>query len=296
MRKKFLWLGTARLPFLILTPACIVLGLACVYSTQGEVNALHAALVLLGALAAHVSVNAFNEHHDFQSGLDALTQRTPFSGGSGVLPAHPELAGTTLTLALGSLGICVAVGLYFLGLRGVALLPLGALGLVLVLAYTHWLTRHPLLCLMAPGLGFGPLMILGTQMALTGHYSVVAAVASLVPFFLVNNLLLLNQFPDAAADRQVGRRHLLVTDGPKVSARWYAAFMALAYASLLLGVLFGALPPGALLGGLTAPIAWLTVRRVLTHAQDVAQLLPALRQNVLINLLTPVLMAIGIWL
>ena len=296
MQKNFLWLGPARLPFLILTPACIALGLACVHAARGQVNLLQATLVLLGALAAHVSVNAFNEHHDFHSGLDALTERTPFSGGSGVLPAHPELASTILVLALGSLGVCVAVGLYFLGLRGMALLPLGALGVVLVLAYTRWLTRHPLLCLMAPGLGFGPLMILGTQMALTGGYSVSAAVASLVPFFLVNNLLLLNQFPDAAADRQVGRRHLLVTAGPRVSARWYAAFMALAYVSLLLGVLSGALPLGALLGGLTAPLAWFTVRRVLTHADDVAQLLPALRQNVLINLLTPTLMAVGIWL
>ncbi len=296
MQKKFLWLGPVRLPFLVLTPACIALGLACVFFAQRDVNALQAALVLVGALAAHVSVNAFNEHHDFHSGLDALTERTPFSGGSGVLPMHPELAGVTLGLAVGSLGVCVAVGLYFVALRGEALLPLGAMGLVLVLAYTRWLTRHPLLCLMAPGLGFGPLMILGTQMALTGHYSLTAAVASLVPFFLVNNLLLLNQFPDAAADRQVGRRHLLVTAGPVASARWFAGFMVLAYVSLLLGVLLGALPPGALLGGLTAPLAWRTVRRVLTHAQDLRQLRPALRQNVIVTLLTPTLMAIGIWL
>lgn len=296
MRQQHLWLGPARLPFLVLTPACIVLGLACVHWTQGQVNLLQATLVLLGALAAHVSVNAFNEHHDFHSGLDALTQRTPFSGGSGVLPAHPELAGTTLVLALGALGICLAVGLYFVALRRTALLPLGLVGVALVLTYTRWLTRQPLLCLVAPGLGFGPLMILGTQVALTGHYSVTAVAASLVPFCLVNNLLLLNQFPDEAADRQVGRRHLLVTIGPKISARWYASFMALAYVSLLLGVLFKALPQGALLGGLTAPLAWFTVRRVLAHAQDVAQLLPALRQNVLINLLTPVLMAVGMWL
>ena len=39
-----------------------------------------------------------------------------------------------------------------------------------------------------------------------------------------------------------------------------------------------------------------TARRVLTHAQNLAQLLPALQQNVLINLLTPTLMAVGIWL
>ncbi|WP_114970859.1 prenyltransferase [Rhodoferax ferrireducens] len=294
MRKLIRWLGPARLPFLVLTPACIVLGVACVQWTQGRVNWPEALLVLLGAVAAHISVNAFNEYQDFHSGLDALTQRTPFSGGSGVLPAHPELARSTLAMAIVCLGISIGVGLYFVALRGAALLPLGMAGVALVLAYTQWITRHPLLCLFAPGLGFGPLMILGTHVALTGHYAASAAAASLVPFFLVNNLLLLNQFPDADADRRVGRRHILVTSGPAVAARWYGVLTVLAFASMPLGVLLGLLPAGALLGLLALVLAWPTARDVLAHALDVERLLPAMGRNVLINLLTPVLMAIGI--
>lgn len=293
MNKIFLWLGPARLPFLILTPACILLGVACVQSSHGQVNVLQALLVLLGAVAAHISVNAFNEYQDFRSGLDGLTQRTPFSGGSGVLPAHPELLGSTWLMAVSSLLISMAVGFYFVLLRGPALLPLGLGGVLLVLVYTQWLTHHPLLCLAAPGLGFGPLMILGTQVALTGEYSGTAWAASLVPFFLVNNLLLLNQFPDAEADRSVGRRHILVTSGPAVGARWYAAQTALAFASIPLGVLAGWLPPGALLGLLALVLAVPTTREVLTHAQNLPRLLPAMGRNVAINLLTPVLMALG---
>jgi 1,4-dihydroxy-2-naphthoate octaprenyltransferase len=277
----------------VLTPACIVLGVACVHWTHGHVNLLEALLVLVGAVAAHVSVNAFNEYQDFHSGLDALTQRTPFSGGSGVLPAHPELAGSTLAMAVGGLGISIGVGLYFVALRGAALLPLGVAGVALVLAYTQWITRHPLLCLVAPGLGFGPLMILGTHVALTGQYAGSAVAASLVPFFLVNNLLLLNQFPDTEADRRVGRRHILVTSGPAVAARWYVALTVLAFASLALGVLLGWLPAGALLGLLTLALAIPTAREVRAYALDVQRLLPAMGRNVLISLLTPALMAIG---
>jgi len=296
MYKSPLWLKTARLPFLVLTPACIGLAVACVQWTQGHVNLLQALLVLLGAMAAHVSVNAFNEYQDFRSGLDALTQRTPFSGGSGVLPQHPELAGSTLAMAVSSLCICMAVGVYFVTLRGPTLLPLGLAGVALVLVYTQWITRHPLLCLIAPGLGFGPLMIIGTQVALTGHYSASAAMASLVPFFLVNNLLLLNQFPDVDADRSVGRRHILITAGPATGARWYAVMTELAFASIPLGVVLGLLPTGALLGSLGLLIALPTAREVLTHAHDVQRLQPAMGRNVLINLLTPVLMAIGIFM
>ena len=296
MRKLSLSLGSARLPFLVLTPACIALGLACVYRTQGHINVLEAARVLLGALAAHVSVNAFNEYQDFQSGLDALTQRTPFSGGSGVLPAHPELAGATLVLAVGSLLLTMGIGVYFLVLRGMALLPLGVAGVALVLAYTKWITRQPLLCLVAPGLGFGPLMVLGTQVALTGQYTAMAAAASLVPFFLVNNLLLLNQFPDVEADRSVGRRHILVTSGAAVAARWYVAQMLLAFASIPLCVAAGFLPAGAMLGFLMLAVAVPTMRNVLAEALAVERLLPAMGRNVLINLATPVLMAVGMWL
>lgn len=296
MNRSLVWLGPARLPFLVLTPACILLGVACVQWSHGSVHWLQAALVLLGALAAHVSVNAFNEYQDFHSGLDALTQRTPFSGGSGALPAHPELAASTLAMAIICLCTTVGVGLYFVVLRGPALLPLGIAGVALVLAYTRWITRHPWLCLIAPGLGFGPLMVLGTQVALTGEYSATAAYASLAPFFLVNDLLLLNQFPDVQADRQVGRRHLLVTAGPVRSARYYVALMALAFLSLPLGVLAGKLPVGALLGLLPLALAVPTMRDVRAHAQQVQHLLPAMGRNVAINLLTPVLMAVGMLL
>ncbi|MCK4490168.1 MAG: prenyltransferase, partial [Anaerolineales bacterium] len=62
---KFL-LDPMRLPFLILTPACVVLGLAAAIWTSGQVNWLHFVLVLIGALSAHVSVNTFNEYFDFK--------------------------------------------------------------------------------------------------------------------------------------------------------------------------------------------------------------------------------------
>ena len=76
-------LGPMRLPFLILTPACVFLGVATAYRTNGSVDLFNVLLALLGALAAHISVNSFNEYSDFKSGLDEKTSRTPFSGGSG---------------------------------------------------------------------------------------------------------------------------------------------------------------------------------------------------------------------
>ena len=174
--------GPMRLPFLILTPACVVLGAAAAVWSGSEVNVFHLLFVFVGAVSAHISVNSLNEYHDFRSGLDFQTERTPFSGGSGTLPAWPEKAGVALIIGLISLGVVISIGIYFFYTRGVWLLPLGILGLLTILAYTPWITKNPLLCLIAPGLGFGTLMVMGTDFVLTGSYSWTSFVASLVPF------------------------------------------------------------------------------------------------------------------
>jgi len=243
-----------------------------------------------------VSVNAFNEYFDFRSGLDARTSRTPFSGGSGTLPARPELARGALVVAIAAAGVTAAVGLYFLRVRGPSLLPLGLLGLLVVVAYTPWLTRSPVLCLVAPGLGFGTLMVMGTHFALTGAYSWTSFIASCVPFFLVSDLLLLNQFPDVEADRSVGRRHLPIAAGRRASSLVYGAFLMLANVAVVVGVWLGYLPVACLIALLMLALAVPTAVGAYRHAEDVQRLTPLMGRNVIINILMPVLVSVGLFL
>lgn len=154
MNETWVWLGVVRGRFLLLTLSCVALGVALASRSQaGVMEVGDALLVLFGALAAHVAVNALNEWSDYRSGLDLRTRRTAFSGGSGTLVARPQLLGRTLMLGLGSLLACALIGLFFLLRKPQLLLslaPLGLTGLALVLLYTPWLTRHPWLCLFAP--------------------------------------------------------------------------------------------------------------------------------------------------
>ncbi len=288
-------LGPMRLPFLVLTPACLLVAIAMAYRAGGGVQPLHLVLVVIGGLAAHICVNSFNEYFDFKSGLDLITEPTPFSGGSKTLPTHPDQAPVALAVALSSLVVTVAVGGYFLAVRGLGLLPVGLCGVLLLVVYTVWFTRNPLGCLVAPGLGFGPLMVLGAHYALTGVYGWTALVASLVPFFLVNNLLLLNQFPDVEADRQVGRRHLPIAFGIAAGVRVYIAFLICAYLVIVVGWLTNLWPATALLGLATVAVAIPTVRDIMRHATTIPALIPALGKNVLIIIVTPLLFAVGIF-
>jgi 1,4-dihydroxy-2-naphthoate octaprenyltransferase len=287
-------LGPMRLPFLILTPACVALGFGTALWTQGYVAPFQVIMVLVGAISAHISVNAFNEYFDFKSGLDFHTQRTPFSGGSGTLPANPHMAKHALVIAIATFTVVVGIGFYFLIVRGPALLAIGTLGLFLLIFYTPWIVHHPYLCLVAPGLGFGPFMVIGTHVALTGSYSWTAFVASLIPFFLVSNLLLLNQFPDVEADRDVGRRHLPIVIGRRASSLLYVGFLVMAYLSLILGVYNQYLPQASLVGLATSILAVPVSIGSYRYAENVKKLIPSLGINVAINILTPVLVSIGL--
>ncbi|MCP3954288.1 MAG: prenyltransferase [Desulfobacterales bacterium] len=285
-----------RAPFLVLTPACVLLGIGTAVWQTDRVGFFTAVFAFIGAVAAHISVNAFNEYYDFKSGLDLNTERTPFSGGSGTLPENPDMVRTTLVTAWISFAVTATIGAVFILIRGNALLPLGLAGLLLVFGYTIWFTRHPVLCLVAPGLGFGPLMVMGTHFVLTGDYSWTAFIASLVPFFLVSDLLLLNQFPDVAADRSVGRKHLPITIGRKKSSYVYGLFLLLTYLSLAVGVLFHWLPGKALIGMLTIVLAVPAFIGAYRYHADMEKLLPYMGMNVVINLLTPVLVAVGVFI
>jgi len=287
-------IATSRPAFLILTPCCLSLALANAVAEQLPIVYPHVILVFIGAIAAHISANMFNEYLDFTSGLDFQTQRTPFSGGSGTLPIAPELANSVKIAAFGSLLLTVSIGFYFIWIGGWGLFPVGLAGIFLVYFYTDRITHWPLLCLIAPGLAFGPLMIGGAYYVLSGHYSVAVFCTSLMVFFLVNNLLLLNQFPDQEADKNAGRCHLPILIGRKKSAWVYVGFLVAAYALLFLSVYLAFLPIYSLLGLLSLSLAIPAARISLQYADDIERLKPALALNVAVTLSTPVLVAAGI--
>jgi 1,4-dihydroxy-2-naphthoate octaprenyltransferase len=285
-----------RLPFIILAPVCVSLGVSTAYASGVHLEWGIVAFITLGAISAHISVNSFNEYFDFKSGLDATTLRTPFSGGSGTLPANPTAAATALITALVSFVLCGLIGIYFVFFRGIGLLPLGLLGMLIIFLYTPWIVKRPLLCLFAPGAGFGPLMVLGTHFVITGKYDLSAFLASLIPFFLVSDLLLLNQFPDVDADKAIGRKNIPIVLGKRAAVTIYGLFLMASYLVIVGGAVTGPMPKGSLLGLLTFPLALASFRSAFRFSNDMQRLIPAMGQNVIINLATPTLISIGIFL
>lgn len=287
------WLGISRAPFLILAPVCVALGWASAVQAGAAIDYLNLVLILIGAVSAHVAVNALNEYDDFTSGLDQQTQRTPFSGGSGTLPAHPELAPRAKYLGLGALLLTILIGCLLIPQGGPGLLLLGAMGVLIIYTYTRWLNRLPWLCLIAPGLGFGLLMVLGTHLVLRGQLDAIAWQVALIPFFLTNNLLLLNQFPDIEADRTVGRRTLPIAYGPNFALGIYGLFGILTYLWISVAAVAGWWPHTTLLALIAAPLPLAALWGMNRRPE---QLHLWLGLNVLSVLLTPALLALALLL
>jgi 1,4-dihydroxy-2-naphthoate octaprenyltransferase len=113
---------------------------------------------------------------------------------------------------------------------------------------------------------------------------------------LVNDLLLLNQFPDAEADETVGRKHLPIVVGKRASSLVYGAFLLAAYLSIIVAVLIGYLPQTALLVLVSVPLAVIPAVNAYRYAEDLERLMPSLGLNVLLNIVAPVLLSVGLFL
>jgi len=289
------WLLVIRANFLFLAVVLAFLGTSIAWyeSRQfgGAFNLGYAFLAGFGLLLAHISVNVLNEYFDYRSGVDLKTQKTPFSGGSGALPAGLITPRQALWLGLGSLLLAVPIGIYFTIVRGWALAPLLIFAAACIILYTPFIlkTRWPE---WAPGVGLGALPVLGAYFVHTGDYAVPAIIASIPSGILVHNLLLLNEFPDVEADASANRKTLPIVIGKGKASIVYSVLTGIVYLWIIGGVIAGQMPAFSLLGLLTLPLAVKAIRGSLQH-QDMTRLVPAMANNVLVVLLTQLFMGIG---
>ncbi|HXZ94949.1 MAG TPA: prenyltransferase [Dehalococcoidia bacterium] len=215
--KARIWLTEIRARFLIGSVALAFFGTSIAWR-DGFFSLRYAVLGFIGLVLWHISIQVLNDYFDYKSGVDLKTQRTPFSGGSGVLPAHLLEPGSVLKFALLSFALAVPIWTYFIIVKGLLLLPLVSVGAVCVLLYTPVLTRWRL-SEVSSGLGLGILPILMFYFIQSGGYTTEALVASIPCGILVFNLHLLNEFPDVEADK-VGHRKTIPIVLGRVKAGW----------------------------------------------------------------------------
>lgn len=285
------WLLLPRFQFLPLTVILVSLGTG-VAAYDGFFHLGYFILAMVGSILVHITVNVINDYYDYVDGIDLNTQRTPFSGGSGILPSNLLKPSQAFWFATISLLIAMGIGGYFCFARGWWLFPLLLVAGFSAYFYNVYLSRWWVGELFA-GLNFGPLLVLGSYFVQTGRYSWEALVASLAPGILTSNLLLLNEFPDREADRKGGRRHLVISPGKKDASYLFVILLAASYLCILVGVLTKMMPVVTLIGLGTLIFGWKAARGALKYYDNTEKLIPVLGTNVITILGTQALLAIG---
>lgn len=285
------FLGIARANFLLLPVALVAVGAAAA-AWDGAFRWTPTLLALVGLTLLHAAVNALNEASDMETGIDLQTVRTPFSGGSGTLPAGQLSVRATRVFAYGCIGVAAVIGLWFAVRLGPWFVGLLAVGAASVVFYTERFARIGLGEVVA-GLGLGALPVWGAAWVQGPPPGPAALWAGVPAFFMTFNLLLLNEFPDEAADRAGGRKNLVLLFGRQGAALVYAAAALLAPAAIVAAVVLGALPTHALAAVLPSillvpPLGWAfgDSRQPVPHG--------ALGANVAWNLATNAVLALAL--
>ena len=250
-------------------------------------------LALIGLVALHVAVNAFNEASDMKTGIDLHTERTPFSGGSGTLPSGALSIGDAVSLGIVGSAVGLTIGVFFAWRIGWwPLAPIMAFGALSVLAYTQVFARSGLGEIFA-GFGLGLLPVVGSALVQRGSIGPAAWAAGIPAFLMTFNLLFLNEFPDEQADRRGGRRNLVLLLGRPLAARVFALAAVATPVSIAAAVFIDALPPLALAGVLPSLFVVPAIRWALTQPQEPVPI-PCLAGNVVWNLATNFTIALAL--
>jgi 1,4-dihydroxy-2-naphthoate octaprenyltransferase len=285
------WLLLPRFHFIPLTIILVSLG-AAIAAHEGFFRWDYYVLAMIGSILVHMTVNVANDYYDYVGGIDLNTQRTPFSGGSGVLPSHLLKPKQAFWFATVCLLVAMVIGAYFCMTRGWLLFPLLLLAGFSAYFYNVYLARWLVGELFA-GLSFGPLLVLGSYFVQTGRYSWETLVASVAPGILTSNLLFLNEFPDLEADQKGGRRHLVITMGREKARFLFIGLLVASYLCIIIGVIAKMMPVLTLIGLATIVFGWKAMKGALKYYDNTQQLIPALGMNVITILGTQALITIG---
>ncbi len=291
-----MWLRMTRPAFLLLTVVACVLGTATAAACGCGLDVPLALGATALAVLAHAAGNVLNDLHDARNGADAANRQGifPFTGGSRLIQNGVVSERQTAELATALLVFLLPAGLLLAVKAGGGVLLLGMAGLALGWAYSA-----PPLKLMSRGLGEPTvamvwfLVVVGADYVQRRHFFPIPAWVALGFALLVAALLLINGFPDADADAQVGKRTLVVRLGPRRASALYAVLVLMAHLWLVVGVWLLVPPVQALWGLISLPFSLAAAGWLVRYRHEPAQLKPALGLSVAAVLLHGLGLAAG---
>ncbi len=281
--KRLFW--ATRPPFLTISVVGCLIGFAQSYAAGAGLSLGLSLLALVIALVAQASANVINDYCDSQNGSDTHNHEriSPFTGGSRAIQDQWLTESQVKAYGYALLAACALLGLgLVIHLKSWGLIGLGALGLALAWGYS----ASPLKLMSRGALGemaivaAWALIVIGCAMVNTQTLSWAAVMLGLAFGAMVANILYMNQIPDIPADRAAKKLTLAVVTPAEKLWVWYAVFMLLGFALVVIGVWLRLLPLYCLACWLALPLLLGAQRTIQRSPADRAAMTWGIQKNI----------------
>lgn len=238
--RVLVWLRIIRIKFFLASIIAITNGILYSYLTYDIFNIIDALLTYVGVIFLHASVDIFNDYWDYKRGIDTTTKRTKFSGGTGVLPEKKLEPNIVYKAGFLSMVIGIAIGGYFIFQSGLLIAIILAVAILSIYFYSTTIVNIGLAeTLVAVK---GTMIVIGTSFVQSGIVDLPIVYLGIIIGLLSSIVLYIAAFPDFAADKEKGRKTLVILIGKNKSAQIFPLLIILIYSLISIGIIMQYLP------------------------------------------------------
>jgi 1,4-dihydroxy-2-naphthoate octaprenyltransferase len=285
------WFRVIRVKFLLASVIAVSIGLAISYSQRFELDVMHAAITMGGVMALHASVDLLNDFWDYKRGIDTTTKRTKFSGGTGVLPEGLLKPSQVYRAGIIFLILGAAAGVYFIAIYGWIIAVILGFAILSIYFYSTKIVDA--------GLGEvfvgikGTMIVLGTAYIQTQDILAQNVAAGIIAGTLSAFVLYITSFPDHDADKEKGRRTLVIVLGKQKAARLFWVFPTVVYLLILGGVALGRFQFFSLIAFAALPIIIRAGLKLKQNLDDIDKFVPIMKSTLIFSRVTGALFVAG---
>jgi 1,4-dihydroxy-2-naphthoate octaprenyltransferase len=290
--KLVTWAIAIRTKFLLSSIVAVANGVMVALWKDGIFDPFYTIMTFLGVICLHISVDLLNDYWDSKKGIDTNTIRTKFSGGTGVIPNKQLNARSVLLAGIIFLILGFLIGIYFVTVRGIAILIILLFATAAVFFYSTQLVSF--------GMGElfvgikGMMIVLGSYFVQTGFIDSSAICMGVIIGIISSSVIITTSFPDFVADKKSGRRTIVIILGKRKTSKIIPILIGMTYFLIILTVIYSLLPKTVLVSLLSLPIALKAITLLLKEQDNLAKLVLIMHNVILYARITGSLLFLGI--
>jgi 1,4-dihydroxy-2-naphthoate octaprenyltransferase len=291
LRYLFLWSRAIRLRFLLASLIATITGITISIWKNNIFDPFYALLTICGIICLHASVDLLNDYWDYKKGIDIVTRRTKYSGGTGVLPEKLLTPRSVFFAGIIFLLLGTLLGIYFIAVRGIVIL--------LILIFATFSIYFYSTNIANVGLGEifvtvkGALIVLGSFYVQTGNIDPSAGFVGIIIGLLSATVLLVNSFPDYTADKTMGKKTLTVILGKERAIQVLGGIMLFIYSLITIGVIFKIVPIYTVVSFISLPLAFRAIKRLIREHDNLRELISSMSDTILCSRITGTIIALS---